>query len=195
MQTTISSLDNPQKTIVITKNGHARIKQSTEPPEERWARCVKSARILVMGRNMIRKTICELCLEACDIQRGGGGHWSNFDTQHHIGKFAEEIGMHPKTLGNWMLVYRFVFEKLPEKERDDFNWSVGEKVRKQIKNIKSNSKQIEQTYSKIKNQTPEEKTHEKILKYIANLKSNFKNLNVKQRSMVRSELENLLTEL
>ena len=145
---------------------------------------------------MARLKLCELCLEACSIVEGGGGHWSKFKDQYHIGNFADAIGMNRKTLGNWMVTYRFVIMKLPENKRKEFNWSVGERVRKEL-NAKAatSAKKIKAAYDDISNETPEQKMDIKIKKYCGHLRSNIKKMNLTNKQTAIIELKTLLNEL
>jgi len=59
--------------------------------------------------------IAEMAVKACEIKHGGGGHWSNFVSQHTLKDFANEIGMHQKTLYEWVAAKRNVVDKLPPK--------------------------------------------------------------------------------
>jgi len=63
------------KVIRIDSEGERKVRAVTETPKEKWGRCVKECKLLVMSREMARIKICELTLEACDIKHGGGGHW------------------------------------------------------------------------------------------------------------------------
>lgn len=77
-----------------------------------WRNNVNLAKKLVMNITRSRIEVARLTLEACDIKHGGGGHWSKFEDQHTVKKFAEEIGINHKTLHEWIRAYVNVYEKI-----------------------------------------------------------------------------------
>lgn len=102
-----------------------------ETTTDRWKRCVKEAKLLIISRDAARIRICELTLEACgEIHWGGGGHWSGFANQLTVTKFAQDINIHPKTLLEWIAIKRYVHDHLSKKYRKDAKWSVMAKVRR-----------------------------------------------------------------
>jgi len=80
-----------------------------------WDECVEAAKICVVRMGQYRMFIAEMAVKACEIKHGGGGHWSNFVSQHTLKDFANEIGMHQKTLYEWVAAKRNVVDKLPPK--------------------------------------------------------------------------------
>jgi hypothetical protein len=82
-----------------------------------WADCVQAAKMCVVRIEQYRMVIASLCIKACDIKHGGGGHWNGFADQKTIVNFAAEIGINKKTLSEWVAVKRDVINKLPPKER------------------------------------------------------------------------------
>lgn len=74
-------------------------------------------------------SICKLAVSVCDIRHGGIS--KNLYT---ITDFANDIGMHKKTLQNWLACYRGVVEKLEEGvfEESDKDWSAARKTQRDI---------------------------------------------------------------
>lgn len=62
-----------------------------------------------------QKRICDYAMEVCTIRHGGKSPGI-----YTLKKYAEDIGMNPKTLQNWMQVYRNVIIKLEDPEKADF---------------------------------------------------------------------------
>lgn len=87
--------------------------------KERWVKAVVEAKSVVGRMNTDRLKIAELCLKVCEIQVGG--NWRAFSRIYTVHKFAQEIGVHPKTLHQWIRVKRNVHDKLPPGEWVD-NW-------------------------------------------------------------------------
>ncbi len=62
-----------------------------------------------------QKRICAYAMEVVTIRHGGRS-----GDLYTIKRYAEDIGMNPKTLQNWLQVYRNVVMKLEDPEKADF---------------------------------------------------------------------------
>ena len=62
-----------------------------------------------------QKRICDYAMEVVTIRHGGRSNGI-----YTIKKYAEDIGMNPKTLQNWLQVYRNVIMKLEEPDKANF---------------------------------------------------------------------------
>lgn len=74
-----------------------------------WEEAISEAKILVNHKNGHQLKIAELAFSVCEIVYGG----YNDPTLYTVKKFAKEIGVHEKTLSNWMGIYKGVVVKLP----------------------------------------------------------------------------------
>lgn len=63
-----------------------------------------------------QKRICSYAMEVITIRHGGYSKGI-----YTIKRYAEDIGMNPKTLQNWLQVYNNVIVKLEDPENADFN--------------------------------------------------------------------------
>lgn len=164
-----------------------------------WKKCVAEGRLLLMSRQDTKKRICDIAMEACQIIHGGGGHWSNFQNQTHLRRFATEIGMNPKTLGNWMVIRRHVYNHLPEKyQGDNFSWSVGEKCRNKASNsgvIRMTKQAVVTAYENLLNQTPEQRVEDKIIRYVGHIRSNLKTMTRLEMANTRHVLNVLVKDI
>lgn len=86
--------------------------RESDPIEERWQSYVDRGRSLISAMARDRLAVAELAFEACEIVRGGGGHWRDFEGTYTMTKFAADIGIAYKTLANWVRVKRNVYDKL-----------------------------------------------------------------------------------
>lgn len=145
-----------------------------------WQRCVEDAKLLIMGRNLARAKVCELAIKACQITWGGGGHWSKFDNQATVSKFANEVGIHPKTLTNWLGTYRYVFLRLPEyMQNDSFNWTIGDRCRRGLSHSRNQvipATSVLEAYNNLLNASPIEKMTNAVEQYIRNILHNYRKL-------------------
>ena len=94
--------------------------------DKRWQEYVDRAKSYISKMAQHRLDIAMLALEVCDIRWGGGDHWANHEGTYTLKRFAEEIGLNPKTLSGWVRVKRNVIDKLIEaKEPIDIvtDWS------------------------------------------------------------------------
>ena len=87
--------------------------------EKNWQRYVTEARGFVKSMNQNRMEIAKRAVAACDIQHGGGAHWSDFKDVFTLKKFAEEIGVSYKTLHGWCRVLTNVVQNIPDGEYDE----------------------------------------------------------------------------
>lgn len=125
------------------KKTEAFARQAT--PEDKWREYVNRAKSFVKQMNKLRMGVAKLALEACDIQWGGGGHWKNFEGQRTIKHFAEEIGVHHKTLCQWVAVRRDVVDKLPPGLYVEENYAAALRVRNKVKKS-TPQKKVEELY-------------------------------------------------
>lgn len=88
--------------------------QVADKTEAKWTETVEKAKAFVLQISKCRLQIAELALEVCDVRWGGGAHWANHEGTYTLKRFAEEIGVNPKTLSNWVRVKRNVMDKLIE---------------------------------------------------------------------------------
>lgn len=151
-----------------------------ETPENRWDRCVNEAKLLIVSRDAARIRICELTLEACgEITWGGGGHWSGYANQLTVTKFANEVGIKPRTLLEWLAVKRYVHDHLKEEYKGKAIWNVMAKVRKEmaIKRDEIPSKQkVTCVYEKILSEKDMPGNAYNVRRYLGHLKYSLDNL-------------------
>lgn len=119
-------------------NQRVRIIKGPETQKEIWARCVREGKLLVMNRDKTRIKICELAGEACEIKWGGGAHWSGFKNQKTVTAFAEEIGIKPRTLLEWLAVKKYVYDNLNKKYKEDIDWSSMARTRREMQPKRAN---------------------------------------------------------
>lgn len=87
--------------------------------KERWVEAIVEAKHIVGRMNLDRLAVADICLKVCEIQVGG--NWRAFSRVYTVHKFAAEIGVHPKTLHQWLRIKRNIHDKLPTGEWVD-NW-------------------------------------------------------------------------
>lgn len=122
-----------------------------------WDECVESAKVCIVRLGQYRMFIADLAIKACDIIHGGGGHWKNFEGQHTVKKFAEEAGIHPKTLHEWIAAKKYVVDKLPPslaKEAEaSSNYKTLTEARKRVKK-NSSAAEVVSIYRKARDASP-----------------------------------------
>lgn len=95
-----------------------------------WDECIKKAKTFVLGRRADQLTIAALAIRACDIKRGGDRRsvdYKNEIEKKNISAFAKKIGVHHKTLQNWVFIKTKVIDELPENARI-INWTAATKA-------------------------------------------------------------------
>jgi hypothetical protein len=76
---------------------------------KKYDKLVIQAKALVKEINDNKWKVAKLALEAVDIKTGG-----HLKEVYSISKFADDIGLHRKTLSNWITEYKTVVVHLPE---------------------------------------------------------------------------------
>lgn len=76
-----------------------------------WNKNVKLAKQYVKVYDNTRWIIAQLAIEVCDLSKGG----RKSEDKYSIKNFANEIGIDPKTLYQWISVKRNVIDKLPDR--------------------------------------------------------------------------------
>jgi hypothetical protein len=104
----------------------------TDAMEQRWNRYVESAKPFVINMTKARMAIATLAMKACTIHYGGGDHWKKFNGVYTLKRFAQEIGLNYKTLGNWVCTYRNVLEKLPDGVYDETKYEAARRVANKV---------------------------------------------------------------
>lgn len=104
--------------------------------ELEWARCTEEARRLIQQINQNKIQVAKLATQVCDIQWGGGNHWSGHEGVKTLKEFAKEVAMQYKTLTRWVAVYRYVVLPLGEENVDMRNWSALLRAHKRIEQRK-----------------------------------------------------------
>lgn len=109
------SLDNDSATLKDVPRGTSS-KLSLSPKkrtfEDEWADAVKEAIIVKLNFGKARMEIAAKALYVCEIVRGGQAHLDPNDTIYNVKKFAEDIGVHHKTLSQWIRIKRNVYDKV-----------------------------------------------------------------------------------
>lgn len=83
--------------------------------EMTWNEAVEIARSYINAKHKNQMMVAELACKVCDSTHGGDH--KRFENQKTQTSFAKEIGVGPKTLNRWIIVYKKVFQKLPETTR------------------------------------------------------------------------------
>ena len=94
---------------MITENKNA----NNNVSEFEFNEAVKKAAAILKSSLMDRMEVCRIAVSVCEITRGG----TNFEGKFTIKRFATECGISPKTLSNWIGIYRNVFVNLNENQR------------------------------------------------------------------------------
>jgi len=107
--------------------------QALNRKDATWEDCVSAAKVCVVRLTQYRMLIASLALKACEVRHGGGGHWNGFADYKTITAFAKEIGIHRKTLSEWISHKRNVVDKLQPGEVDPTNWKLLRRVNTELR--------------------------------------------------------------
>lgn len=84
----------------------------TKDLKKEWELAVQEARVIFKYMSTGRMEIATKAIYACEINHGGGDHWNDFEGVYTLKKFAEDIGIHYKTLHQWVRIKRNIFDKV-----------------------------------------------------------------------------------
>lgn len=98
------------------------------------------------GRKLLSAVNCYQCMigyyatMVCDLSHGG----RKIRGQYTVKKYAQDIGMHPKTLSEWIGTYRNVIEKLSIEPTDvtQADWTLAQRVHALLKNEKRHTQEL-----------------------------------------------------
>lgn len=124
-----------------------------ETPESKWGKAVEEAKRIVGQMQTSRIRIAELALSVCEIQYGG--NWRAFARIYTVQNFAKDIGVHPKTLHQWIRIKKNIHDQLPEGEWVD-DWGLAVRVDHKVGSKPAKLKVVE-TYRKEKNRNKSER--------------------------------------
>lgn len=118
-----------------------------DDPKAKWEKAVEEAKAIVGHMRESRLKIAELAISVCDIQIGG--NWRAFARIYTMKNFAHDIGVHPKTLHQWIRIKKNIHDQLPEGEWVD-DWGLAVRVDHKIGSKPAKSK-VAEAYNKEKN--------------------------------------------
>lgn len=87
--------------------------------EIKWEENVKEARRYIVDRKNNQMVVARLATEVCEISWGG----SAYSGKYTLARFAGETGMKPKQLSQWVGVYKKVYVKLNNKEKESASYT------------------------------------------------------------------------
>lgn len=105
-----------------------------------WLECVEQAKRQVGVMYEARAEIVRLARRVCDIEWGGGNHWSDHEGVFTAKRFAKEVGIKYKTLMGWLRVWREVVDHLPPGEWEDEDYKYAQQTIKRL-GANANAKQ------------------------------------------------------
>jgi hypothetical protein len=82
--------------------------------EGKWKENLERARIILASKNKNQLEIAKLALEVCEVKHGGDNRG---EYKFTLKNFAKEAGLNPKTLYQWCLLKRNVYDKLSAENR------------------------------------------------------------------------------
>lgn len=157
-------------------------KEEKKISESDWLKAIEKAKGLYDKRQEIQMTVAALAVSVCEISWGGRVKEGTYTLK----RFAEEIPMTPKTLGNWVVVYKNVYAKLTEKQQRQTSYTV-------LLRLASLTKR-EDSADKVRKIADRYFTHDsfdiKIIKYLRELRSLHHNF-LRQSAAYRCEKETL----
>lgn len=92
---------------------------------------------VALGKKELTTKIAEYATKVCTIRHGGRS-----DGYYTLVDYANDIGLSPKTLQNWVQIYRNVILKLDEKRKAKADWKTASSVNQFLKEDRTIDNQI-----------------------------------------------------
>lgn len=89
---------------------------------KKYLELVEEAKKLIHEHELIPLKIAKIAMEVCTIRHGGRA------TYYTLTDFANDTGISRKTLSSWVITYRVVAAKIPEKIKTDADWARAVKI-------------------------------------------------------------------
>jgi len=118
--------------------------------DKEWNRCTARARELHLSINRSRVELAELALSICQVDHGGGGHWSEYKGIRTLADFSRETGIAYKTLHHYVRIKRDVIDKLPPGTYDERDYGAARRTLNETKGKKSTPKEVAEVYDREK---------------------------------------------
>ena len=112
----IRSLENRTDGTISLKRGvitWAELNKEDYSKISTWKECVEKSKGYILGRRINRMAIAAIAIRACDIKLGGRRKKEE-EVKKTIVAFANEAGIHRKTLSDWIRIRRNIINHLPE---------------------------------------------------------------------------------
>lgn len=93
-----------------------------ETKNEKYLKLVDEAKELYKEHELIPLKIAKIAIEVCTIRHGGRA------TFYTLTDFANDTGINRKTLSAWVLTYKIVASKIPNKIKNNEDWAVAMKI-------------------------------------------------------------------
>lgn len=140
------------------------------------SKLIEKAKGLLKDREQAKWEICRIAIELCEIKTGGHKVRKGDKKPYTMCNFADDIGLHRKTLSNWVLGYRRVVVNI-DYEPEDFRGSDActfsgavERTRKRVKEDEA-VENVQYIFSEEFNRDRYERQHQTFTKSIKHLES------------------------
>lgn len=104
--------------------------------QTQWLLAIDEAKGLLKSRLQNQMLVAEKACAVCEITRGGAG----VNTRYTIKAFAKAIKLNPKTLSNWIFVYRGIYLRLPKPLQEKASYTKLSSVSHRINSTTSRDK-------------------------------------------------------
>lgn len=118
--------------------------------EKLWKEAIARAKAAVSELHKYRRVVAQEAMKVCDVQQGGGSHWSKHDGVYTIRRFADDAGVNYKTLWNWINVERDLVPTLKPGEYSEEDYKFAQKAIKDCRGKKAEPEAVRDRFRVLK---------------------------------------------
>lgn len=152
-----------------------------------WGDCVKEARSLVSDRRLNRLQVAFLALRGCEIRRGGA-RTKGEDEPDTLRAFSREIGVHSKTLDDWIAVARMINSFPADVKKEGIDYTSARMTIEKLGRAEAVGAEAFEVYSSFATLDPGVRYQSFIARYIKQAYHHTKRIGVTQIEPVQREL-------
>ena len=145
-------------------------------PVEVWNACVEEAKGVLALMRQHRFKIAELAMKACGVTPHKR-HSVGLDKKRELRRFAKEVGVHPATLSEWVIIKKNVIDNLKPTDYDPDNYMALLRTRRRIK-TRTPPEAIVQIYKEESSRNPVQLKIESIHRRLHTIYNTFQTINL-----------------
>jgi hypothetical protein len=157
---------------IVAKKRLVLVETTADPvPAKVWHECVAEAKGVLSLMRQHRFRIAELAMRACGVTPCKR-HSVGLDKKRELRRFANEVGVHPATLSEWVIIKKNIIDQIKPTDFDPDNYMALLRTKRRIK-TRTPPEQIVRIYQEESTRNPVELKIEAIHRRFLTVHSTF----------------------